>query len=107
MNSFKLTWLNSSKVIKKYIDSKFGIVKGSTTLSKNSSHNIMGVGDKKIISTLIYRKRKSDSFWFLQHTNNLGFQLFERQDTLVLWNNSTDTNDFTNEFKWVITYIIE
>lgn len=96
---------NNQAANKEYVDSKFGYVEGSATVNNGATHDILQLSGKKPISFMVYRKRASDSYWFLENTANLGYQLFERDNKLVIWNNSSATNQFTNEFKWLITYI--
>lgn len=93
-------------VNKEYVDGKILFTTGQRTINRNAQFRILsGINTKNIISINVYRKRTADGYWFLNHTQNLGFETFTNSNNeIFVYNQSAAVNGFTDEFRWEVAY---
>ena len=107
-NSKKLTNVaepaaNTDAATKQYVDNRIKTRTLNQNIGVGTTFNIDPTSGYQIVSVMVARKRTTDSFYFFTHNINLNFQSFLRSNTqYAVYNNGT-VNDFSNDFRIVIT----
>ena len=107
-NSKKLTNVaepaaNTDAATKQYVDNRIKTRTLNQNIGVGTTFNIDPTSGYQIVSVMVARKRTTDSFYFFTHNINLNFQSFLRNNTqYAVYNNGT-VNDFSNDFRIVIT----
>ena len=88
---------------KRYVDNRIKTRTLNQNIGVGTTFNIDPTSGYQIVSVMVARKRTTDSFYFFTHNINLNFQSFLRNNTqYAVYNNGT-VNDFSNDFRIVIT----